>query len=154
MYPRLTALGVPEGERVPKPARDVVVRVMLTLGALALPLVALLWWIGPLLFEWAFGSAWREAGTLAGALALYIGVHFVASPLGVVTMAWQAQGFALKLAFVGQVVFLVALAGGLAWGGLVAGAWAVSAAMTVFFGWYFWTLARWPTIRERKAAPA
>lgn len=140
MYPRLTT----SGSGVPEAARDIVVRVMLTLGLLALPLVAALWWLGPPLFEWAFGREWREAGALASALALYIGVHFVASPLGVVTMAWQAQGFALKLAVFGQVVFLAALAGGLAWGGLVAGGWAVSLAMACVFGWYFWMLARWP----------
>ena len=36
---------------------------MLLLAALAAPLVAGLWWIGPDLFVWAFGPAWAEAGT-------------------------------------------------------------------------------------------
>jgi O-antigen/teichoic acid export membrane protein len=117
---------------------------MLLLAVLAAPLVTLLWLLGPVLFWLAFGDAWAEAGILARALALYIGLHFVASPLGVVTMAWQAQAWALKLAVVGQGIFVAALAAGLAWGGLVGAGWAVSAAMAVYFGWYFLRLATWP----------
>ena len=41
----------------------------------------------------------RRAGS---GLALYIGMHFVASPLSVVTMAWGAQAWALKLSLVGR----------------------------------------------------
>lgn len=130
-------------------ARASVVRVMALLGLLAAPGVMLLLWGGPALFVWAFGAAWHDAGMLAAALALYIGVHFVASPLGVVTMAWQAQGFALRIAVVGQVIFLVALCAGLAWGGLVAAGWAVSVAMSGFFAVYFWRLARWPVTMPR-----
>ena len=58
--------------------------------------------VRPAAFAAAFGEPWREAGELARALAPYIGVHFVASPLAVVTMAWRAQAWALKLALVGQ----------------------------------------------------
>jgi hypothetical protein len=62
----------------------------------------------------------------------------------VVTMAWQAQRWALKLALVGQLAFVAALAAGVAWGGLAGAGWAVSAAMLVYFGIYFWRLATWP----------
>jgi O-antigen/teichoic acid export membrane protein len=124
--------------------RALVVRTMVLLALLAAPLVVALWGLGPWLFAWAFGPAWADAGELARALALYIGLHFVASPLGVVTMAWQAQAWALRLALVGQVVFVGALAGGLAWGGLRGAGWAVSGAMAVYFGWYFSRLATWP----------
>jgi O-antigen/teichoic acid export membrane protein len=71
-------------------------------------------------------------------------MHFVASPLAVVTLAWKAQGWALRLALVGQGVFLAAVAVGLHFGGLQGAAWAVSAAMLPYFGFYFWSLARWP----------
>jgi O-antigen/teichoic acid export membrane protein len=118
-------------------------RVMLVLALPAAALVAGLWTLAPQGFAWAFGERWRPAGELAAALALYIGVHFVASPLGVVTMAWQAQGWALKVALVGQGCFLAALAAGLHLGGLQAAGWSVSLAMAVFFGWYFWRLASW-----------
>ena len=97
-----------------------------------------------MLFTWAFGPDWADAGTLARALAVYIGLHFIASPLGVVTMAWQAQAWALKLALVGQALFVAALAAGLAWGGLAAAGWAVSAVMALYFGCYFGRLATWP----------
>ena len=117
------------------------------------PLVAALWWLGPALFTWAFGPDWADAGLLARALAVYIGLHFIASPLGVVTMAWQAQAWALKLALVGQAVFVAALAGGLAWGGLAGAGWAVSGAMALYFGWYFSRLATWP-LDVLPAAPA
>lgn len=77
-------------------------------------------------------------------LAPYIGVHFVAAPLAVVTMAWQAQGWALRLALVGQIAFVGALALGLHLGGLQGAGQAVSLAMLLYFGFYFWRLATWP----------
>jgi len=125
--------------------------VMAALAAIAAPLVLLLWAFAPWAFEQAFGAAWRDAGELARALALYIGVHFIASPLAVATMAWNAQAWALKLALAGQVFFLAALALGLWWGGLQAAGWAVSLAMALYFGWYFWRLATWPVAAERAA---
>ena len=143
LYPRLApADGAAPG--CTAAGRALVLRTMALLALLAAPLVALLWWLGPALFVWAFGPDWVQAGELARALALYIGLHFVASPLGVVTMAWHAQAWALKLALVGQGVFVAALAGGLAWDGLRGAGWAVSAAMAVYFGWYFLRLATWP----------
>lgn len=140
LYPQLAQAG-------PGPtaaSRHAVRRLMGLLALFALPLVLALWALGPWAFEWLFGPAWRPAGELARALALYIGLHFVASPLAVVTMAWQAQRWALKLALVGQLAFVAALAVGLAWGGLAGAGWAVSAAMLVYFGTYFWRLATWP----------
>jgi O-antigen/teichoic acid export membrane protein len=124
--------------------RAAVRRVMALLALAALPLVLLLWLAAPSAFGWAFGAPWREAGELSRALALYIGAHFVASPLAVVTMAWGAQAWALKLSLVGQGLFIAALAAGLAQGGLVAAGWAVSIVMCLYFGWYFWRLATWP----------
>jgi len=41
-------------------------------------------------------------------------------------------------------MFLGAMALGLQWGGLIGAAWGVSAAMCLYFGWYFWKLATWP----------
>ena len=143
LYPRLAAGNNADG-RCTAAGRALVLRTMALLALLAAPLVVGLWLLGPALFAWAFGPAWADAGELARALALYIGLHFVASPLGVVTMAWQAQAWALRLAVVGQVVFVGALAGGLAWGGLRGAGWAVSGAMALYFGWYFSRLATWP----------
>ena len=140
LYPRLAQAGA----GCSAASRRLVLRTMVLLALLAAPLVAALWWLGPGLFSWAFGPDWAAAGELARALALYIGLHFVASPLGVVTMAWQAQAWALRLALLGQAVFVAALAAGLAWGGLVAAGWAVSGAMALYFGWYFARLATWP----------
>lgn len=114
-----------------------------TLALLALPLAALLLGAGPALFAWGFGEPWREAGELARALAPYLALHFVASPLAVVTMAWRAQAWALRLALVGQGVFLLALALGLQWGGLRGAGWAVSAAMLGYFAYYLTALWRW-----------
>ena len=144
LYPRLAQQSARAG-------RHDVRRVMLALAALAAPLVLLLWAFAPWAFEYAFGAAWREAGELARALALYIGLHFIASPLAVVTMAWNAQAWALKLALFGQGLFLIALALGLSWGGLPGAGWAVSIAMALYFGWYFWRLASWPCAAEAAA---
>lgn len=142
LYPRLAA-----GQgRATAAGRADVRRVMLALAAVAAPLVAAVWVAAPWAFARVFGPQWQAAGDLARALAVYIGVHFVASPLGVVTMAWNAQAWALKLALVGQGVFVLSLAAGLAWGGLRGAGWAVSAGMALYFGWYFWRLATWPVV--------
>ena len=140
LYPSLAEGGAGASAQ----GRAAVRRVMAVLALAALPLVLALWWAAPAAFAWAFGAAWREAGELSRALALYIGVHFVASPLAVATMAWGAQAWALKLSLVGQGLFIAALAAGLAQGGLVTAGWAVSIVMGLYFGWYFWRLATWP----------
>lgn len=139
LYPRLAAA-------TPQEARRVVRQVMALLGGVALVLTLVLLVAGPWLFERIFGAPWRQAGELARALAPYIGAHFVAAPLAVVTMAWGAQAWAFRLALVGQVAFVAALALGLRADGLLGGAWAVSAVMVPYFGWYFWRLARWPDV--------
>ena len=129
-------------------ARAAVRQVMLILALLALPLVLVLLVYGPALFAWAFGESWRGAGELARALAPYIGMHFIASPLAVVTLAWRAQGWALRVALGGQLMFLAALGLGLHWGGLIGAAWAVSATMVLYFGVYFWSLATWKEVPD------
>lgn len=130
LYPRLV-------NATPDEARAAVRQVMGTLALLAVPLVLVLLIFGPDLFAFAFGERWRDAGLLARALAPYIGMHFIAAPLAVVTLAWRAQAWALRLALVGQLMFIGALLLGLRIGGLQAGAWAVSAAMVLYFGWFF-----------------
>lgn len=145
LYPRLT-------QSAPAEAQRAVRQVMALLGALALGLMLLLLVAGPWLFARVFGADWREAGELARALAPYIAAHFVAAPLAVVTMAWQGQRWAFRLALVGQAVFLLCLAWGLWTGGLLRGAWAVSAGMVLYFGYYFWRLAHWPSIPARAGA--
>lgn len=142
LYPQLGSAGPTRA------ARRAVRRVLGLLVLLALPLVVVLWVAAPWAFELAFGSGWRDAGELARALALYIGLHFVASPLGVVTMAWRAQRWALGLALVGHALFIGALALGLWAGGLAGAGWTVSAAMAAYFGTYFWRLATWPVPPE------
>jgi O-antigen/teichoic acid export membrane protein len=134
LYPRLAQCSDP------LEARRAVLQVMGVLALAALPLTAGLWLFAPWVFAWAFGAPWREAGELARALALYIGLHFIAAPLSVATLAWRLQGWALRLAAVGQVLFVGALAAGLAWGSLQTAGWCVSLAMAVYFGWFFWRL--------------
>lgn len=137
LYPRLVAAATPAE------ALRAVRRSMVVLAALALPLaVTLLGW-GPELFAWLFGERWHDAGQLARALAPYIAMHFIASPLSVATMAWGAQAWALKLALLGQLLFLCGLGLGLAMGGLIGAAWGVSAAMLLYFSYFFWSLATW-----------
>ncbi|HEX4508899.1 MAG TPA: polysaccharide biosynthesis protein, partial [Burkholderiaceae bacterium] len=164
LYPRLAGIGgtsgidggladvAPAGLAATSESRAVVRRVMAGLALIAAPLVIALWVFGPWAFEALFGREWRGAGELARALGLYIGVHFVAAPLAVVTLAWGAQAWALRLALVGQAAFVVALAIGLKAGGLVGAGWAVSLAMTVYFGYYFVRLGTWPLDVERAAS--
>ena len=159
LYPQLAAHGASVDHdadaqapvRVTREGRAAVRRVMAGLAAIAAPLVLVLWAFAPWAFERLFGSEWRGAGELARTLGLYIGVHFVAAPLAVVTLAWGAQAWALRLALVGQVAFVAALAAGLKLGGLAGAGWAVSIAMTLYFGYYFVRLATWPLTVEKHA---
>lgn len=124
--------------------RLLVRRSLLVLTALALPLMALLLAFGPALFALLFGDNWRGAGELARSLAPYIALHFIAAPLSVALMAWGAQAWGLKLALAGQAMFLAGLAVGLQVGGLTGAGWGVSAAMLIYFGYFFWKLWTWP----------
>ncbi|MCV2349749.1 lipopolysaccharide biosynthesis protein [Paucibacter sp. Y2R2-4] len=134
LYTRLVALQSAEQ------ARQLVQRLLaLLLGlALGLALVLLIW--GPALFVFLFGERWLEAGQLARALAPYIALHFVASPLSVATLAWGQQAWALRLALWGQVAFALGLGLGLFWGGLIGAAWGVSAMMSAYFAYFFLAL--------------
>ncbi len=157
LYPQLAAHGASRDHdadahaplRVTREGRAAVRRVMAGLALIALPLVLLLWAFAPWAFERLFGPQWRGAGELARTLGLYIGVHFVASPLAVVTLAWGAQAWALRLALVGQLAFVAALAAGLRLGGLPGAGWGVSIAMTLYFGVYFVRLATWPLTGDK-----
>jgi O-antigen/teichoic acid export membrane protein len=137
LYPRL-AQAASRAE-----ARTLVRRNLLLLAALALPLMLVLLAFGPWLFATVFGPEWRAAGELARSLAPYVALHFIAAPLSVVLMAWGAQAWGLKLALVGQVMFIAGLAAGLLLGGLTGAGWGVSAAMLLYFGYFFWALWTW-----------
>ena len=133
-------------------ARTLVRQSMLALAALAVPLAAVLLLWGPPLFTWIFGAQWGDAGMLARGLGLYIALHFIASPLSVVTLAWRAQPWALRLSLIGQGVFFAGLAAGLYWGGLEGAAWGVSIAMLAYFLYYFRALAFWNDIPHESLA--
>jgi len=137
LYPRLTQAGSLAE------ARALVRRNLLLLAAIALPLMLALLALGPWLFAAVFGAEWRGAGELARSLAPYVALHFIASPLSVVLMAWGAQAWGLKLALVGQVLFVGGLIAGLQLGGLAGAGWGVSAAMLLYFGYFFWALWTW-----------
>lgn len=140
----------PQLGRDPAGSRALVRRSLLQLLALALPLMAALMAFGPWVFATAFGEAWRPAGELARSLGPYIALHFIASPLSVVPMAWGAQAWALRLALVGQVVFLAGLALGLWLGGLTGAGWGVSAATACYFGYFFWGLLQRAPLNEER----
>lgn len=136
LYPQLAR------NTTPQQALSLVRKSFAVLAAIALPLLLLLLLAGPWIFEIAFGAPWRAAGELARSLAPYVALHFIASPLSVVPMAWGVQAWALKLALVGQLVFIAGLAVGLKLGGLVGAGWGVSAATACYFGYFFWALLR------------
>ncbi|MFY7864992.1 lipopolysaccharide biosynthesis protein [Roseateles sp.] len=138
LYPRLVQCQGNAAESL-----RLVRQCMALLMLLALPMMAGLMLWGPALFAAVFGERWQDAGELARALAPYIALHFVASPLSVAMMAWGAQAWGLRLALVGQLMFVLGLAAGLALGGLIGAAWGVSAAMLAYFAYFFWALANW-----------
>ena len=146
LYPRLV------NSRDGSEARSIVRRAVWGLAALALPLAAVLLLWGPGLFTLAFGAEWAQTGELARAIAPYIALHFIASPLAVVTMAWKAQAWALRLALVGQCLFFAGLLPGLWLGGLTGAGWGLSASMLVYFMYYFYALWNWKDIPDASAA--
>lgn len=135
LYPRLTAAATPAD------ALALVRRVMVLLGVGGALLALLLALAGPWLFTHLLGAQWAASGPLVRALALYVALHFVAAPLSVVPMALGGQRWALKMALVGQLLFVAALLAGVQLGGLTGAGWAVSAAMAAYFGWFFLRLA-------------
>ena len=146
LYPRLLKA------QSPNEARTLVRQALLGLAALACPLAAVLLVWGPDIFSLAFGDQWAQTGELARSIAPYIAVHFIASPLAVVTMAWGAQAWALRLALVGQCLFFAGLLLGLHLGGLTGAGWGVSASMLAYFAYYFWALANWKDIPHESRA--
>lgn len=146
LYPRLV------NSRDRSEAHAIVRHAVLGLAALALPLAAVLLLWGPGLFTLAFGAEWAQTGELARAIAPYIALHFIASPLAVVTMAWKAQAWALRLALVGQCLFFAGLLPGLYLDGLAGAGWGISASMLVYFAYYVWSLAHWKDIPHESAA--
>ena len=140
LYPRLVQAANAQA------ARQAVHHSMRLLAAIALPMTVVLLLWGPAVFTAFFGNRWAGAGELARALAPYISLHFIASPLAVTTLAWKAQAWALRLALVGQVAFFAGLLAGLALNGLTGAAWGISASMLLYFGYYFWALATWKDI--------
>lgn len=137
LYPRLVQAA--DGLE----ALRVVRQAMALLMAMAVPLMLILMLWGPQLFVAVFGERWHDAGELARALSPYIALHFVAAPLSVAMLAWKAQAWGLRLALVGQLMFVLGLAAGLYLGGLIGAAWGVSAAMLAYFAYFFWALATW-----------
>ena len=133
-------------------SRATVRQAMLGLAAIAVPMAAVLLLWGPQIFALAFGEPWAQTGELARALAPYIALHFVASPLAVVTMAWRAQAWALRLALIGQCLFFAGLLPGLYLGGVHGAAWGISASMLAYFAYYFCALANWKDIPHESAA--
>ncbi len=146
LYPQLLQA------RSAQEARTIVRKSMLGLAAIALPMAAVLMLWGPWLFTTVFGPQWSEAGPLVRAIAPYIAVHFIASPLSVTTLAWRAQAWALRLALVGQLAFFPGLLIGLALGGLEGAAWGISASMLPYFAYYFLALAHWKHIPDENLA--
>ena len=147
LYP---TLGAQEGPSIA--SREQVRQVMRVLMASGLALGGAVYALSDWVLPTLLGPGWEAAGPLGQALAVYVGLHFVASPLGVVTLAWRAQAWALNVIVIGQAMFLAALASALMWppagaDPLEQAATAISVAMAMYFSWYFYKLWNWPVPR-------
>ncbi|MDF0604368.1 oligosaccharide flippase family protein [Neisseriaceae bacterium TC5R-5] len=87
-------------------------KMMLLLCALALPPFILMQIAGEPLFAWVFGQQWATAGRYAQAMSLYILLHFIASPLGMVPLVINRQ----RSAFLWSLLHALLLLGCLALG--------------------------------------
>ncbi len=79
------------------------------LAQIGMPPVLILVFIGPDLFEWVFGEAWRQAGVFAQWMAPMVYATFVTSPISTLTSVLEKQ----ILAVVIQLSLLLARVGGL-----------------------------------------
>ncbi len=113
------------------------------LFAVGLPIVALVAWLGPAGFAWAFGSAWSPAGDFVRALAALLLMRFVALPLSQtlivlerldLQLAWDALRLVIVLAIFSMGAGLgIPVLATITWYGIaMAVAYAVLVAMTRF----------------------
>ncbi|WP_353506380.1 lipopolysaccharide biosynthesis protein [Pseudomonas sp. Marseille-Q5299] len=61
-----------------------VLKVFIVLLMLMVPLVLVVWFLGPELFSFVFGEAWRDAGGYAAILIFAVAIRFAVSPLSMV----------------------------------------------------------------------
>lgn len=119
------------------PLAPQVKKMMVVLFIIALPPFFVISLLGAPLFEWVFGSVWREAGSMAQAAALYILFHFVASPLGMVPLVLGRQKMALGFTLVGNMLYLSSLVTGLSlWQDVIYAFGLISCVMAGYFAVY------------------
>lgn len=71
--------------------RSFVINNIRFLSFFSLPLLVIIMAAGPFLFDWVFGSTWRDAGEYARYLVLAIAVNLVASPISMISSVIHKQ---------------------------------------------------------------
>ncbi len=94
---------------------ELVTKVHATLSKLAMPPALLLGIAGPDLFEFAFGTQWRDSGSIAQWLSLLLYSQFITAPLSSIFHVTEKQSYTFFL----QALLLILRIGGLAYGAMV-----------------------------------
>jgi len=96
----------------PREARRLFYRTGGFLAVLAVPMVALLMFVGPEAFALVLGDPWREAGVFAAILAPWAGLRLVVAPLSMSVFVYEA----LRLKLLYDVLALTAVVGAFGYG--------------------------------------
>lgn len=93
--------------------RQLMIRVWLCLGLLAIIPFGLMFLVGKEIFEFAFGSNWEDAGIVSQALSILLFVRFISSPTSSIYLKLGMQKeqfiFCLSAAFYRTVIYSLAL---------------------------------------------
>ncbi|OWQ87490.1 hypothetical protein CDN99_17965 [Roseateles aquatilis] len=113
------------------------------LAMVALPGMAVLIAVGPMLFGWLLGADWARAGEYGRWLAPYVAAHFIAAPLTVTPMVTGRQRGALLFSLIGNVLYVLPVALVLSSGGSLTWALgAISVLLPIYFAIYLGWLVR------------
>lgn len=99
------------GNENPKEIKNLAIKLMKKIALIALIPLLILLFFGPLLFSFAFGKEWYEAGIYARLLSIMVYFHFIITPIGRVLEIFERQreGLVLnivRLGFVAGVFFI------------------------------------------------
>lgn len=80
-----------EKQRLKTPIYPLLKKTMFSLAALGLVPFGVIYFFGGAIFEWVFGDQWRLSGELSQAIAPWLYINFIASPLSTLPMVLKKQ---------------------------------------------------------------
>jgi O-antigen/teichoic acid export membrane protein len=85
------------GKKNPKKILNITTSITKKLFLVSIPFVLILLLFGPLLFQFAFGEVWREAGLMASILSIYLLSQFLSNPITNALNVFEKQHYYLYI---------------------------------------------------------